>query len=219
MIVEFAGLPRSGKSTCIDAVENYFSRRGIMVRIAREAARARPFRAEERRLEAACWTANYALNTVLAASLGTDSQTLTLQDRGLFDSLAFFRLLKKQRPSLRERLSSFEGYFADPTWAKDVDLVILLDVEPEVAIQRDIASHVAEQLHGKDKGFKGLPGLITNKSVLQTLRTCYNEIRVDFRDRFNIKKLDTSQVTMVDMVKQVVEHIVKEYERQAVKTS
>ena len=213
MIVEFAGLPRSGKSTCIDVAKDYFARRGITVRIAGEAVRFCPF-GNQHRVEIACWAANCALNAVLEASLDTDPQTLTLQYRGLFDALAFLRLLWKESYISRDTLSCLEEYFADRRWTERVDLVILFDVEPEAVLERDIARYIARQVYGED-----LPGVITNESTLQALRDCYNEIRADFRDRFNIKKLDASQVTMVDLVKQVVEHIMKEYERQAVETS
>lgn len=213
MIVEFAGLPRSGKSTCIDAARHYFSRHEITVKMAGEPIRFCPF-GSQYRVEIACWAANLALNTVLEASLGTSPETLTLQDRGLFDALAFPRLLWKESYISRDTLSCLEEYCANRRWTECVNLVILFDVEPEAVLERDMARYIARQVYGED-----LPGVITNESTLQALRDCYNEIRADFRDRFNIKKLDASQVTMVDLVKQVVEHIVKEYERQAVETS
>lgn len=208
MIIEFAGLPRSGKSTSMNAARDYFSRRGNIVRVAGEAARLCPF-GSQRRVEIACWAANCALNAVLGASLDTDPKTLTLQDRGLFDALAFFRLLEKEDLISKNILSSFEGYFADPRWTELVDLVILFDVEPEVVLERDIAQRVAEQLHAEDRDFKGLPGVITNKSTLEDLRDCYEELQSVFGDRFKVRRVQTSFVTTSDTARKVVE-IIKE---------
>lgn len=213
MIVEFAGLPRSGKSTCIDAARDYFSRRGITVRIAGEAVRRCPF-SNQFRVEIACWAANRALNAVLEASLVTDPRTLTLQDRGLFDALAFLYLLWKEDFISRHTLSCLKGYFADRRWTECVDLVILFDdVEPEMVLERDIAQRVAERLHAADRDFRGLPGVITNRSTLQTLRDCYKEIRVAFEDRFNVQQIHTSQIATTDLAKLVVEAIKEKYER------
>lgn len=189
-------------------MKDYFSRRNTMVRVTRPASSARPFPTEEHRLDAACWTANYALNAVLSARLGTDQRTLTLQDRGLFDALAFFRLLQEQAPVLRERLSSFEKYFGDSNWAAYVDLVVLLDVEPGIAIQRDIARQVSMQLHCQDDAARGL---ITNRAVLRILRGCYYQVRTDFENRFSIREIDTSRLSMVEMVTQVVELIERQW--------
>jgi len=167
LIVEFADLPRSGKSTCIDGAKGYFSRRGITVRIAGGAVRFCPF-GNQHRVEIACWAANCALNAVLESSLDTDPQTLTLQDRGLFDALAFLRLLWKEDFISRDALSCLEEYFADRRWTERVDLANLFDGKPEVVLERDIARYIARHLHGED-----LPGVITNESTLQALRDCY----------------------------------------------
>lgn len=212
MLVEFAGMPRSGKSTCIDVAGHYFSRRGITVKKTGEAIRFCPF-GSQHRVEIACWAANCALNAVLEASLGADPQTLMLQDRGLFDALAFLHLLLKEGFISRGALSSLEAYFADRRWTGRVDLVILFDVEPEVVLERDTAQHVAEQLHAGEKNFEGLPGIITRESTLRALRDCYGEIRLAFGDRFSIRTVRTSQTVTTDLAKLVVELIKEEYER------
>jgi thymidylate kinase len=203
LIVEFAGLPRSGKSTCIDAARHYFSRHEITVKMAGEAIRFCPF-GSQYRVEIACWAANYALNTVLEASLGASPETLTLQDRGLFDALAFLRLLWKESYISRDTLSCLEEYFADRRWTKRVDLVILFDVEPEVVLERDVARYIARHLHGED-----LPGVITNESTLQALRDCYKEMQTAFEDRFNIRPVFTSLAKTTAIAEQVVQ-IIKE---------
>jgi thymidylate kinase len=205
LIVEFAGLPRSGKSTSIDAARDYFSRRGIAVRSTGEAALACPF-GSIHRVEIACWMANNALNAVLEASVDTDPQTLTLQDRGLFDALAFFHLLEKENLVSKGALSPIEKYFADRRWTEHVDLVVLFDVEPGVALERDIAIHLARELHDQD-----LPGIITNKSTLQALRACYEEIQLSFGDRFKVRVVyNTPSVTPSDTARRVIEVIEEE---------
>ena len=92
MIIEFSGLPKSGKSTTIGIVRDYYLRKDVAVQINSEGARMCPF-SHLKRIEIASWTANRALNSVLESSFSSQPLNLFLQDRGLFDSLAFFELL------------------------------------------------------------------------------------------------------------------------------
>lgn len=205
MIVEFAGLPRSGKSTNIDITRHYFSRRGVAVKVIGEAIRFCPFGICHR-VEIACWAANYALNAVLDASLDIDPKMLTLQDRGLFDALTFLRLLWREGFITESDLSRLNQYFADRRWTQHVDLVILFDVEPQVALGRDLAQQIAQELHEPGKNFDGLPGLITNELTLQTLQDCYRESKLAFRDRFRIRSVHNSMMP-IDAAKEVVKII------------
>lgn len=164
MIIEFAGLPRSGKSSCIAVVRDYFLRSGHSVRMAGEGARSCPF-SNQYRIEIACWTANQALNSILEAKLSIRPETLILQDRGLFDALAFFNLLHLEGLISEEMLTHFVNYFANPRWTRFVDLVILFDVSPNTAIERDLAAKLSAS-----------PGIITNIATIQNLSAAYDLI-------------------------------------------
>lgn len=94
MIVEFAGIPRSGKSTSIDAVKDYYIRKGQIVKSLFEGARTCPF-PHQFRVRTAFWTANKVQNDVIQISIKSKrNEILYLQDRGLFDAMAFIKLLE-----------------------------------------------------------------------------------------------------------------------------
>ena len=194
MIIEFAGMPRSGKSSSIDIVRDYFARMGYEVVVASEAARSCPF-SRENRIEIASWAANHALNTVLEASLHTTQKSIVLQDRGLFDALAFFHLLLIDHLIDKETLDGFIRYFDNPIWLRRVDLVVLFDIAPERAIDRDIAAYLGSG-----------PGLITNKSRLMKLREIYNTIYCDHRlmRDYQMYRIDTSMNELIDTADKVV---------------
>ena len=196
MIVEFAGLPRSGKSSVIEVARDYFLRSGLQLRMTGEAARTCPF-GSDHRVEIACWTANQALNSVLAARFSLPREVLVLQDRGLFDALAFFRLLLDEGIIRTDTLAEFSSYFASTRWARLVDLVILFDVSPEVALERDMAARLSAG-----------EGTITNRSTLPKLAEAYDWAAEHYSDVFpRIERVDTTSAERVKVARSVIRMI------------
>jgi len=164
--------------------------------MSREEARFCPF-SSRHRVEFACWTANQALSSVLQARLGTERDVLVLQDRGLFDALAFFRLLHLEEFISSEMLSDLMGYFAKPRWTSLVDLVILFSVSPEEALERDIATRLSAG-----------PGVITNITTMRRLSKAYGHIVEHYGDRFlRIESLDTMNTEVLEIARRVVQLI------------
>lgn len=195
MIIEFAGLPRSGKSTSIGVVKNYFSRGGQKTKLVAEGARSCPF-SNRHRIEFACWTANQALSAVMEASLD-DSKTLVLQDRGLLDALAFLHLL--QMENLVDDLDArrYLEYFGNPFWLQRVDLVFLFLVEPATALRRDLAATL-----------NAPPAVITNVKTMERLRGAYDHVEAEFGKHLpQIVRIDTTHRDPLETMKVVVEAI------------
>lgn len=181
MIIEIAGLPRSGKTTAINAAKDYFLRAGFQTRPEVEGALLSPI-PRKHRIEFACWIANRILNILLERSLTLPSSFLTILDRGLFDALVFFKLLEIQGFISSERLDGFMGYFGDERWAGLIDLVILFKVDPDIALQRDIASQLGPY-----------PALVTNKPALEELMIAYEYVYKNFGSMFpKITIIETS---------------------------
>jgi thymidylate kinase len=196
LIVEFAGLPRSGKSSCIEVVRDYFLRSGHSVSLIGEKARTCPFSAHNR-VEFASWTANHALSSVLEASFSIDKKSLALQDRGLFDALAFLKLLELDSKASNDMLADFMSYFANPRWTMLVNLVIIFDIPPEVAIARDFAY----QLNSR-------PGIITNITTMKNLSLAYDYVIKQFGKNFpQIERIDTNMAEPLEISLKVIQTI------------
>jgi len=193
LIVEFAGLPKSGKTSGIETARDYFLRSGHSVKMVGETVRSCPF-SNQRRIDIACWTANQALSSVLEARFTTKQETLVLQDRGLFDALAFFKLLHLEGLINDEALADFMGYFANPRWTRFVDLVILFDISPITAIERDFAAKL-----------RAGPGIITNIATIKNLSTAYDFVLNQYGSRFSrIERLDTTDAELIDIARRVM---------------
>ena len=161
-----------------------------------EAVRFCPF-GRQHRLEIACWAANSALNSILVSKLGDGQATMTLQDRGLFDALAYFKLLHIEGRITDQRLASFFEYFASPEWTQLIDLVILFEVSPSVAVDRDLAAKL-----------NAGPGIITNIATLRSLSIAYEFVFEHLGNRFpRIHRLNTTNRESTIIVQEVIQAI------------
>ncbi len=215
MIVEFAGLPRSGKSSCLDAVKDYYVRKGYNVRVLFEGSRTSPF-SHRHRVKTAFWTANQVVNDIIEYSTLPGTDMLILQDRGLFDAMAFIRLLEREKmpsaedASLLEEIAArgsidkFLSYLSN--WARFVDLVLLFETRPERVLSRDLASKM-------DAG----PGIITNTSTLNVLTGAYRNIKDEYGDRFaRIASIRPGEGEILETAINVKDIIDREFRRNVV---
>ena len=89
LFVEFAGTPKSGKSTCIDTVNHFFRRLGYKVLAPTEGASKRtPYYLKEDLVAFNAWSAAYALTHILEGRYGSDEYHLVIMDR---DCLTLWR--------------------------------------------------------------------------------------------------------------------------------
>ena len=113
MVVEFAGVPKAGKSTTLGQVHAFLKRCGFRVEVVVEHASICPIR-DKKHANFNVWTACTTLSRILEKtqipSRPGDPDVLLL-DRGLFDAVNWFavmeRLARIRRPSVsRSRDSS-----------------------------------------------------------------------------------------------------------------
>ena len=120
-VIEFAGTPKSGKSTCIDIVDHFFRRLGYDILAPSEGASKRtPRRLKEDLVAYNAWSATYALTQILESRYGADMYQLVLMDRGLFDALAWFEMLPTSSdPSLTgDDRTAIHNFLLVPNWSQ-----------------------------------------------------------------------------------------------------
>ena len=194
MIIEFAGLPKSGKSSNIAVIRDYFSRSGYRTKLVAEGARTCPF-SNKHRIEFACWTANQAMNAVLEARFSSERESIILQDRGVFDALAFIKLLALENWISETTAEMSLTYLADQRWTGLIDLIILLDVTPEIAIQRDMAARL-----------NAPTGIITNLVTMNKLLVAYEFILEQYQDRFlSIERIDSTKASPLEITGKIIQ--------------
>ena len=113
VFVEFSGTPQSGKSTCIDIVSHFFRRVDFNVLAPTEGASKRtPYYLRNGLVAFNTWSASYALTHILEGLHHSDKYHLAILDRGLFDALVWFQLLKSDGEISPETCKTIQNFIS-----------------------------------------------------------------------------------------------------------
>ena len=146
LFVEFAGTPKSGKSTCIDTVNHFFRRLGYKVLAPTEGASKRtPYYLKDDWVAFNTWSATYALTHILEGLHGTDEYNLVIMDRGLFDALAWFELLRSRGEISSEDCDTIQRFLMVGHWQRLVDMVFLFQTDSETSLERENRDKLIEE--------------------------------------------------------------------------
>src|ERR1039458_9471911 len=112
VIIEFAGVPKAGKTSTLNALQAFLKRCGFRVEIVIERPSLCPIR-DKTHSNFNVWTACTTLAQILEKTQNPpriDDPDILILDRGLFDALCWLRLmerLKRIRPEERRGIESF----------------------------------------------------------------------------------------------------------------
>ena len=175
MFVEFAGTPKSGKSTCIDTVNHFFRRLDYKVLAPTEGASKRtPYYLKKDLVAFNTWSATYALTHILEGIHGSDDYHLVIMDRGLFDALAWFEFLKARNELSEEGCSTIQNFLLLRHWREVVDLVFLFETDPNTSLERENRDKLIEE-----------PGQAMNPGFLEGLNEAYRSTKETYASHFN----------------------------------
>lgn len=151
-VIEFAGTPKSGKSTSVEATRHFFVRHGFRVHVLSERASLCPIPMKGH-LFFNTWCATSMLAELLA-NIETETD-IVIVDRGLFDALAWMTLQSQRGELTADEVNTIESFLLLERWRTLVDLVVAMNVTPEEAISRENSQRVSPK-----------PGSIMNVEVL-----------------------------------------------------
>ena len=184
--VEFAGTPKSGKSSNIDIVEHFFRRVGFSVLAPSEGASKRTPRYLKADWPAFnAWTASYALMQVVEGLHDPAKPQISILDRGLFDALAWFELMKRRGEIEADFADRVQQFLTIEKWRGAIDRVILFTADPDVSLTRENAQTLIDD-----------EGQAMNPGMLRELNDAYAEIRERFARSFSrFQSIDTTDMT------------------------
>ena len=154
-VVEFAGTPKSGKSTSVEAIRHFFRRHGFSVHVLTERAAQCPIP-----MKGHLFFNTWCAVTMLAELLeNVDTRTdIIIADRGLFDALIWFQTQAKRGELSGKELTCIENFLLMDRWKNLFDLVAVLHASAPTALERENAQRITKRT-----------GSIMNKSMLDTL--------------------------------------------------
>jgi len=203
--VEFAGMPRSGKSGCIKIVEHFLDRNGFAVLAPSEGAIRLPdfIKDSGDLLAYNVWTATYAIREILEGRFRRPNKyDFVILDRGLFDAMAWFHLLENKKKLEEDERKFMTEFMRVSHWSALIKQVFLLFCSPEKSIQREF----------KDK-LTTKHGATTNETFLKELCVVYKEVKNCYSEDFRkIIEIDTDSLDQKQVAFLIVKNIFDDVE-------
>jgi hypothetical protein len=187
LFVEFCGTPKSGKSSAIEIVRHFFHRNDFRVLAPAEgASRRTPAYLKGDLVAFNVWSGCYSLSNLLERTYEAGPFDLVLLDRGLFDVTCWMSLLQRRSAITDEERQAIERFFLLPRWRQLTDLVVLVTVQAELALEREHRDRLSMA-----------QGQAMNQATLAEMNEVYPRMAQVLGDQFpNFLELDTSNSQM-----------------------
>jgi predicted ATPase len=191
LIVEFAGVPASGKTTAANSLAAVLSKRGRRVEVVREAAESAPFSGDgKEKWQFNAWTLLDAVSQSLRLQCDSAADCVIF-DRGLFDArcwLDWHMFGKRLDLKVFEVLDRFAGI---PDWYGQVDVVFLLQADYRVALKRR----------------NGVVGRIVNGPTFLSLEEAYDRVSQRHEEGPLLVPIDTAARNPSEVLDAVGAHL------------
>ena len=199
IVIEFAGVPKAGKTTTITQVQAFLKRCGFKTEIVIERASVCPIK-DKKHVNFNIWTACTTLAQLLEKTQTPprpeDPQVLIL-DRGIFDSLCWLRMMEKLKRLRPEERKIVQDFLEVADWRERITGVILMTVSPTDSMKREQGLLPVEAGEGS----------IMNQEVLQQMTDVCKSTAIELKDMFRIFEVDTSTNGPASTAKQAAEMV------------
>ena len=95
-------------------------------------------------------------------------------DRGLFDALAWFELLRQNNDITTEERSAIQQFLLVAHWRELVDMIFLFQTDPDTSLEREHNNKLIKE-HGRTM----------NPDFLRDLNAAYETTRQQYADKFS----------------------------------
>ena len=143
-VIEFAGIPKAGKSGVRNAIAHLAMKCQFRVLYPEEGASRPSQRALREDLTAFnAWTGMYALQNLLRACIPTNQYDLVMLDRGIFDAVCWMEMLRQENYIDEISATAAKAFFSLREWTRLLDLVVIFDCDDKTALMRETSSALA----------------------------------------------------------------------------
>jgi predicted NUDIX family phosphoesterase len=183
IVLEFAGIPKAGKTSTISQLQSFLKRCGFRVQVVIERASVCPIR-DKKHFTFNVWTACTTLAQILENTQDPprpeDPQILIL-DRGLFDAVCWLTMMDRlSRIRSSERLD-LEKFLLMDEWRKRITGVLVMTASPEDSMSRERGLLPVEAT-----------GSIMNHEVLTQMLVTTKECIERMKNSFHIHEINTT---------------------------
>lgn len=184
IVIEFAGVPKAGKTTTLGQLQSFLKRCGFRVEVVIERASVCPIR-DKKHSNFNVWTACTTLAQILEKTQDPpriDDPHILILDRGLFDSISWLTMMERLERIRTADRKTIERFLLIDDWRQRITGVIVMTASPQDAMERE-------------KGFlrvEGSKGSIMNLAVLQRMLENTNQTAERLKRDFRLYTIDTS---------------------------
>lgn len=210
IVIEFAGVPKAGKTTTLSQLQTFLKRCGFKVEVVVERASVCPIK-DKKHVNFNIWTACTTLAQILEKTQEPprqDDPQILILDRGIFDSICWLRLMDRLQRLRSDEREIIEKFLEIPDWCSRISGVILMTASPTDSMQRE---------QGLLPVVGGI-GSIMNESVLQQMLHIVKTTTEDMKRYFRIFEINTSDgdtkgspIRTAEIVASTVVNIIEEH--------
>lgn len=186
IVIEFAGVPKAGKSSTISQVQSFLKRCGFKVKTVIERASVCPIRDKKHatfNIWTACTTLAQILENTQDPPRGDDPDILIL-DRGIFDSVCWLTMMDRLSRITTADRETVERFLLSDEWRTRINGVVLMMTSPEEALRREQGHLPAEPVEGTAS--------IMNPEVLQQVIDTTAQTAQRLKGKFRIFEINTT---------------------------
>jgi predicted NUDIX family phosphoesterase len=187
--VEFAGSPKSGKTTALNALQLFLKRNGVNTRVYQERASVAPL-SNKGTAAFNIWVTCATLSGMIEA-LEDEKLDVLILDRGLFDGLVWIDWQERTRRLTPSEADTFRKFVLTPRWWGLVDILFVMHCQPRVSIEREYANQLTER-----------SGAIMNGETLKQLRSHLLGAVGRYKDHLKeVWTVDTTKAEQMEVLK------------------
>jgi predicted NUDIX family phosphoesterase len=201
LVVEFAGVPKAGKTSTLNHVYSFLRRCGFKCEVVVERASVCPIR-DKKHFNFNIWTASTTLSQLLDKTqnpLRDDDPDILFIDRGIFDAVCWLALLENLGRITPEDRAKADAFFLIDDWTARISGVIAMSTTPNDALAREQGLLPVE----------GPGGSIMNPIVLRQMGDVISSKISELGSHFRIFPIDTSSGQYKDNQQQTCKNVVE----------
>ena len=177
LVVEFAGVPKAGKTTTLSHVQTFLKRCGFRTDVVVERASVCPIR-DKKHANFNVWTACTTLAQVLEKTQNPprpDDPHILFLDRGLFDSICWMTMMEQLSRIRAQDRELIQRFLTMEDWRKRMSAVFVMLASPVDSMSREQGSLPV----------RGAEGSIMNLQILEKIKAvneqCIEQLSREFR--------------------------------------
>lgn len=196
-MIEFMGLPRTGKTTAVEAISGRLNELGINTSIIQERASVCPVQNKMSPLFN-YWTAVSQMKEYIEAC--DKSVEILLADRGVLDS-AVWLYFKNRNGSFDEEVGCFESLLYNCFIKSSTKLAVFFYCDIDLILERE-----------EERRVRPKPPTVVNRPVLEGYLQSYHEAKRELESLTKIVEIDTTALSIQELLDRVSEVVVSSVE-------